>query len=84
MTDDQYYTLLEQFANDHSIAKGGNIEVSITPMGEHFKPIGRIDGMKYEDVNYLKDQIDGASSFIFWLRRNNFKIVPQLKVKAMK
>jgi hypothetical protein len=46
-----------------------------------YKPVG--DVMKYEDVNYLKSQMDGANSFLFWLRRKGYDIV-QKKVNIKK
>lgn len=77
MTDERHAQLVQDFANEHSIAKGGGIIVNHSMHHTSYKPVG--DGMKYEDVNYLKSQIDGANSFLFWLRRNGHEIVRRKK-----
>jgi hypothetical protein len=81
MTDEKHAQLVQDFANEHSIAMGGGIIVNHSTVNTSYKPVG--DGMKYEDVNYLKSQMDGASSFLFWLRRNGYDIV-QKKVNIKK
>lgn len=74
MTDEQHYKLIEDFANNHSVAIGGRIKVAISSYSTSMNPVNENEGMKFEDINYLSDQISGASSFLFWLRRNDFVI----------
>ena len=74
MTDKKHYKFVEQFANEHSIAIGGKISVTFEPHVCWFKPKDNPSTMKYEDVCYLSEQISGASSFVFWLRRNGYEI----------
>ena len=74
MTDEQHYKFLEDFANDHSIAIGGNIKVNCSPHHTSLKPYDELKGCKIEDANYLHEQIRGAESFLFWLRRKNFTL----------
>ena len=73
MTDKQHNKFVEDFCNDHSIAIGGGIKVHFSLNNVSYTPVG--DGMKYEDINYLKSQMDGASACLFWLRRKGYKIV---------
>jgi hypothetical protein len=82
MTDEQHYQLLEKFANEHSIAIGGGIKVHCSSGYTSYTPVNKDIGCKIEDSNFLNDQLKGADSFIYWLRRNGLKIVPELKVKA--
>lgn len=81
MTDEKHAQLVQDFANEHSIAMGGGVIVNHSIGHTSYKPVG--DGMKYEDVNYLKSQMDGANSFLFWLRRKGYDIV-QKKVNIKK
>jgi alpha-N-acetylglucosamine transferase len=77
--DDKHYELIEEYANDHSISKGGNIEVKITAHNTSITPINVRDAMRYEDVCYLHDQINGATNFLYWLRRKGYKITKEKK-----
>jgi hypothetical protein len=79
MTDEKHYRLVEDFANSHSVAIGGGIRVDYSCHHTSYRPQEGRAGMKYEDVNYLKEQIDGASSFLFWLRRNGYDIKKQIR-----
>ena len=74
ITDTKHYELLEEFANGHSIAIGGNIKVNCSPCSTSLKPYDELKGCKIEDANYLNDQIKGADSFLFWLRRKGYII----------
>jgi hypothetical protein len=75
MTDEKHYKLLEEFGNDHSIAKGGGIVVKCSAGYTSMTPVDKDCGCKYEDGNLLHDQLNGASSFLFWLRRKGYDIV---------
>lgn len=74
MTDEKHYKLVEDFANDHSMAIGGGIKVVYTAYHTQFIPSTKPSTMKYEDVCFLSEQISGANSFMFWLRRNGYEI----------
>lgn len=77
MTDDQAYKLVEDFANDHAMAKD-KIKVAHTPHHTSYTAIPAT-GAHYEDCVYLSQQVNGADSFMFWLRRNGYKIVKEKK-----
>jgi hypothetical protein len=84
MTDDFHYKLVEEFANKHSMAMGGGIKVNCTSHHTSFTPdyMANPYAMKYEDVNYLKSQMDGACSFLFFLRREGYEIKKVNKKKS--
>jgi hypothetical protein len=65
--------LLNHFANSHSLSD--QIQVIITDNYVSLKP--RYDGSyaKYEDANLLSSIIQGAESFLYFLERNDYKIV---------
>lgn len=77
MTYKKHAQLVQDFANEHSVAIGGGIIVNHSIHLTLYKPVG--DGMKYEDCNFLSDQISGADSFMFWLRRKGYDIVRKKK-----
>jgi hypothetical protein len=80
MADKERYDLLEKFANDTSIAKGGDIQVSITPNCTSMKPKGNDDqAMRAEDCNLLSEIIRGADHLLFWLGRNGYEIKKKRK-----
>ena len=68
MTEKQMYATLNKFANQHSIAKGGNIKVNAGPYVFDMKPK---DGgtMRYEDCAVLRGIVRGAEHFLMWKRR---------------
>ena len=74
MTDEQQDNLLTEFANNHSVAIGGGINVSITSHVTSMSPRKDFDGMKFEDTKYLSCIIDGAVSLLYYLRRNGYEI----------
>ena len=74
MTDEKHYKLVEDFANEHSVAIGGGIKVNHSHHHTQYVPKNEPSTMKYEDICYLKEQMDGANSFIFWLRRSGYEI----------
>ena len=82
MTDERHYELLEKFSNDHSIAKGGGILVTCSSGYTSMTPVDKEVGCKYEDGNMLCEQISGANSFLFWLRRNGYEIKKVNKKKS--
>uniref|UniRef100_A0A6M3XYF5 Uncharacterized protein n=1 Tax=viral metagenome TaxID=1070528 RepID=A0A6M3XYF5_9ZZZZ len=69
MTDKQMYKLLNDFANDHSLAQ--HIKVDITHHNKSFKPRTEGSYARYEDCNLLASLILGAESFLMWTRRKN-------------
>lgn len=70
MTDKQMYATLEKFLNEHSIAKGGNIQVKITPYCMQQSPKDPSLSMKHEDCIFLSELYRGAWNFLLWQRRN--------------
>jgi len=74
MNDKQRCQMLEDFANQHSIAKGGGIHVSYTEFSTRFKPTPEHDGFNYEDSEYLRQILMGASQFIYYLEREGYEI----------
>ena len=74
MTDEQQNKFLEAFANEHSIAIGGGIKVTVASGYTHYLPIESGKGYKIEDGNFLHDQLSGATSFLYWLRRSGYTI----------
>jgi hypothetical protein len=75
MKEEQRLKLLNEFANDLSVVKSGNIKVTITDFSTHFQPERPVEGgMRYEDVRYLSDTLKGAESLLFFLGRNGYEI----------
>jgi hypothetical protein len=66
MTEKKMYRLLNEFANEHLLAKDVNIEV--TSSGKSFKAKTN-EGAGYNDAVLLGDLIRGAESFLYWARR---------------
>ena len=73
MTDAEMYLLIEEFANNDSIAIGGDIEVHVSSFGKNFTP-RKGSGIKYEDVQLLSEIVRGAEHFLFWCRRNGYEV----------
>lgn len=71
--------LLNEFANNTCIAKGGEINVTISDGCVNYKPQGKSNGMKIEDTNLLTDIIRGATHLIFFLEREGYTIVKRRK-----
>jgi hypothetical protein len=69
MSDDEMYKLIEDFANNTSVAIGGNIQAYVSHFSSELKPKSGFQGMKYEDTQYLDSLIQGATNFLFWMRR---------------
>jgi hypothetical protein len=71
----KHLNLVNIFADTHSLAD--QIRVVITEHNVSMTP--RYDGSyaKYEDANLLSSIIQGAESFIYFLERNNYKIVAE-------
>ena len=69
----KHLKLLNQYANNHSLAKGGGIKVTITEHSTRLEPVEN-SGMKYEDCNLLHDLIRGADHFICHLEREGYQI----------
>lgn len=74
MTDKEQNELLEKFGNDNTLAK--DINVSITEFNKSFtaKKILEGKGANYDECIMLSGLIEGAESFCYWLRRNNYEI----------
>lgn len=67
--------ILNKFANNTCVAKGGEINVTISDGCTSYKPYGDTNGMKLEDTNLLSDLIQGATHLIFFLEREGYTIV---------
>ena len=74
--------LLQTFANDNSVAKGGHIRVEISDYGTGYKPYIGYPGFKFEDGQILSQIVDGASNFLWWAMREGYEIKRKRKVKA--
>ena len=83
MKDSIREKFIEDFANETSIAKGGNIKVTYDDHCTHYQPKEGYEGFKFEDGQYLGHLVDGASAFMFWIARNGYKITkPKLHGKT--
>jgi hypothetical protein len=67
------HELLEKFAN--STVLSTNIKVEKTEHSTHFMPRDGKDGMFYEECVLLSNILQGAEHFLWWLRRNNYRII---------
>ena len=74
MNDKERCQLLEMFANETSIAKGGGIKVEYSEHYTRFTPTEGYGSFKCEDSKLLGEIIMGATHFLFWLNRNGYKI----------
>jgi len=74
LCDKNMRKLLEDFANQTSICKGGNIEVTIDGHTTSFKPAKGSQGFRYEDGECLSGLIKGAEQFLFYVRRAGLMI----------
>jgi len=78
MTDEAAYKLVEDFANDHTLAE----DIIVTHSSFHTSYTSKSnDGARYDDCCLLKTLVDGANSFMFYLRRNGYEIVKKNKKK---
>ena len=77
MTDDQMYEILEQFANQHTLAQ--DIDVKISSYHTSFAPRYPAESFKHEDAEMLNEILRGATHLLMWARRN--KVVRLRKVK---
>lgn len=76
MTDEQHYKLVENFANDHTLAE--DIICTHTSFHTSYKSKSN-KGARYDDCCLLKSLVDGADAFMFYLRRNGYKIIKSKK-----
>ena len=76
MTDEQHYKLVEDFANDHTLAE--EIIVTHTSFHTSYKSKNN-NGAKYDDCMLLGRLVDGANTFMYYLRRNGYKIIKTKK-----
>ena len=67
MTDDEMYEILNDFARQHALAVG--LEVNVSPGGMSFKTVDFTVGGKYEYSSMLGDMISGAEQLLMWARR---------------
>jgi hypothetical protein len=67
MTDNEMYEILNDFASQHALAAG--LEVNVTPGGMSFKTVDFTVGGKYEYSHMLSDMIHGAEQLLMWARR---------------
>lgn len=70
MDDKKFLKLLNEFANEHTLAT--NIKVEITPYCKSFTPRNPGSFAKYEDANLLASIIAGAESFCYFLQRHGY------------
>ena len=75
----KYLKLINDFANDQTLAKDINVE--ITEYCKSFKPKEGVAGAKYEDANLLSDIIMGAENLLYYLERNGYEIVKRKRRK---
>ena len=73
MTDKQMYDLLEKFINDSPMAE--HIKVEITEHSQSYKPKYKDAPAHYEDAKLLSSVLMGAEHLLWWLRRNNYRII---------
>jgi len=82
MTDKQQFQMLEDFANDSSVAKGGHIQVTVSEYSTRFEPKDGHAWFKHEDSKFLDEILTGANHFMYWLRREGYEIKKSKKAKA--
>ena len=70
--DDLRMELLEDFANNHTLAH--DIRVTVTTNSESFKSRFKNSYAKYEDANLLASLITGAEAFLYWLARSGYEV----------
>jgi len=75
MKEEKRRELLEAFANDLSVVKGGGMKIIVNHGHTSFVPREGYPGFKYEDSNYVYDTLRGAETFMFYLERQGYKIV---------
>ena len=73
MKDKEMYDLLEKFANDSPLAE--HIKVEITEYSQSYKPRLLNSPAHYEDAKLLSSILMGAEHLLWWLRRNNYRII---------
>ena len=67
MTENEMYEILNDFARQHALAVG--LEVNVSPGGMSFKTLDFTVGGKYEYSQMLGDMIHGAEQLLMWARR---------------
>lgn len=77
--DKKMYKLIEDFANDSSVAIGGHITVRNDNYSTGMTPTPPFTSMRYEDTTYLNEIISGATQLLYWLRREGYVIKPPHK-----
>ena len=78
LSDEQMYEILNDFARQHALAQG--LEVNVSPGGLSFKTVDFTVGGKYEYSHMLSDMIHGAEQLLMWARRTgrvNFRRLSQ-------
>ena len=75
MIDKQINALLNEFANNTSVATGGEICVNISTGDSSYTPKNKDSYMKFEDCNMLHDLIGGATQFLYFLERAGYKVI---------
>jgi hypothetical protein len=74
MKDKQRLKILNEFANDLSIAKGGELKVLVMDGMTSIIPKDKKVYGRYEDAQMISDIIKGASQLMFYLTREGYKI----------
>lgn len=85
LTDKKRIEILSEFINQTTVAKGGNIQVTITDHCVSMEnALNKNLGMRYEDMNYLSEVLKGAEQFLYYLQRNDLDVVKRKNAKASK
>lgn len=74
MTDKEQCQMLEDFANESSVAQGGHIKVTVGEHSTRFQPKDGYGSFKHEDSKFLDEILTGATHFMYWLRREGYVI----------
>ena len=77
MKDKKALAVLQEFIDDHSLTIGSGLKITLGQFTTSIKPIESDNPMpgRYEDAVWISSILKGAESFMYWLQRNNYKIV---------
>jgi hypothetical protein len=69
MNDAEMYQILQDFANQHTLAR--DVFVTVSPVSKGMTAKDKSIGANYDDANLLMELIKGAEAFLFWARRKH-------------
>ena len=72
-SEEKMYELLTKFANDHTLAR--DIDVEISSHCTKYTAKNDNQGARYDDVTFLSSLVSGATSFLWWCERHKYKVV---------